>query len=189
MVKITLSVKWVQNKRKELKNDPSKIPVKNLMTKNVEMINSEHTVQQAAKIMEKDDVGSIVAMHDGNPVGIMTERDFVTKIVSQNYPLSAKISDVMTSPVIHIKSEDSVLEASNVMIKNKIRKIPVIDAGKVSGIITATDILRFFRFSTIERLKWTCPLHNNSELVKIELSDGTSRLYCDKCEEFFEFDK
>jgi len=96
---------------------------------------------------------------------------------------------VMTSPVIHIKSEDSVLEASNVMIKNKIRKIPVIDAGKVSGIITATDILRFFRFSTIERLKWTCPLHNNSELVKIELSDGTSRLYCDKCEEFFEFDK
>jgi hypothetical protein len=59
---------------------------------------------------------------------------------------------------------------------------------KVSGIITATDILRFFRFSAHEQIKNTCPLHTNERLVKTEFTDGTFRLYCSKCEGFFELD-
>ena len=159
------------------------------MTKDVEMVHSEHTVQQAAKIMKSDGVGSVVIMKDDEPIGIMTERDFAVKVTADEISPSTKISKVMTSPVIHISPEESVLQASDIMIEKKIRKIPVFNEGKVSGIITATDILRFFRFSTHEEIKNTCPLHIDERLVKTELTDGSHRLYCSKCEEFFELDE
>ncbi len=159
------------------------------MTKDVEMVHSEHTIQQAAKIMEDDGVGSVVIMKNSKPVGIMTERDFAVKVISNEISPSTKISEVMTSPVIHVSPEESVLQVSDIMIEKKIRKIPVFDAGEISGIITATDILRFFRFSTNEQIKGTCPLHTEVDLVKTELTDGTHRLYCYKCEEFFEYNE
>jgi CBS domain-containing protein len=171
-----------------LKNDPSKIPVRNIMTKDVEMISLDHTILDAAKIMHKDNVSSIVAMKNNEPVGIMTERDFISAI-SHHYPPSTKISQVMISPVIHVIPKESALEASNIMVKKKIRKIPIFDAGKIVGIVSATDILRYFRFSLLEQSKNKCPLHTDEELVKIELSDGTHRSYCYKCEEFFKFDE
>ncbi|MGY5149714.1 MAG: CBS domain-containing protein [Candidatus Nitrosopumilus sp. bin_68KS] len=169
--------------------NPVKTLVKDLMTKDVEMVHSEHTIRQAAKIMRNDGVGSVIVMRDNEPVGIMTERDFAVKVTVDEIPPSTKISEVMTSPVIHISAEESVLRASGIMIEKKIRKIPVFDKGKISGIITATDILRFFRFSTNEKIKNTCPLHTDERLVKTELPDGTFRLYCPKCEEFFEIDE
>ncbi|MCV0410428.1 CBS domain-containing protein [Nitrosopumilus sp.] len=169
--------------------DPLRTLVKDLMTHDVEMVHSEHTIQQAAKIMKNDGVGSVIVMKNKEPVGIMTERDFAVKVVVDEISPSTKISEIMTSPVIHISAEASVLQASDIMIEKKIRKIPVFDAGEISGIITATDILRFFRFSTTEQLKNTCPLHTDERLVKTELTDGTFRLYCSKCEEFFEIDE
>jgi len=171
------------------KNNPSKIPVKSLMTRDVEMVHSEHTIQQAAKIMKNDEVGSVVVMKDNKPAGIMTERDFAIKVTVDGMLPSTRISKVMTSPVIHVSPEDSVMYASDIMIEKKIRKIPVFDAGKISGIITATDILRFFRFSATERIKNTCPLHTDTELVKTELEDGTHRTYCPRCESFFDLDE
>jgi signal-transduction protein with cAMP-binding, CBS, and nucleotidyltransferase domain len=158
------------------------------MTKDVEMVHYDHTIQQAAKLMKNDEVGSVVIMKDGNPVGIMTERDFAIKVVANGVSPSTKISEVMTSPVIHTSTEETVLQASDIMIERKIRKIPVFDAGKISGIITATDILRYFRFSDNEEIKNTCPLHPKEVLVKTKLADGTYRRYCSKCEEFFELD-
>ena len=159
------------------------------MTNNVEMVHHEHTVQQAAKIMKNDGVGSVVVMKDGNPIGIMTERDFAIKVVAQGLLPQTKIFDVMTSPVIHISAEETVLQASDIMIEKKIRKIPVFDAGKISGIITATDILHFFRFSDNEEVQNTCLLHTDNRLVKIKLKDGTHRLYCSKCEGFFDIEE
>ena len=168
--------------------DPAKITVKDLMTKDVEMVHHEHTVQQAAKIMRNDSVGSVVVMSDKKPVGIMTERDFATRVVAENLPSTTEIYNAMTSPVIHVSPDDSVLKVSDIMIEKKIRKLPVFDTDKIVGIITATDILRFFRFASYERIKMTCPLHEHEELVKTELADGTYRLYCSKCERFFALD-
>ena len=152
------------------------------------MVHHEHTVQQAAKIMKKDGVGSVVVMKDKMPIGIMTERDFATRVVAENLPCTTEISKVMTLPVIHVSPDETVLRVSDIMIEKKIRKLPVFDDGKILGIITATDILRFFRFASYERIKMTCPLHDREELVKTELSDGTYRLYCSKCERFFALD-
>ena len=137
------------------------------MSKDVEMISSDHTIQDAAKIMHKDNVSSIVAMKNNKPVGIITERDFVA-MISHHYPPSTKISQIMTSPVIHVTPAESIFEASNIMVKKKIRKIPVFDAGKIVGIVSATDILRYFRFSLLEQSNHKCPLHypcSNSNLV------------------------
>ena len=158
------------------------------MTKDVEMVHYDHTIQQAAKIMKNDGVGSVVIMRNKEPVGIMTERDFAIKVAAKGILPSEKISKVMTFPVIHISPEETILNASDIMIKEKIRKIPVFDCGEISGIITATDILRFFRFSSHDQIKNSCPLHTDERLVKTELTDGTFKMYCPKCEEFFEID-
>lgn len=170
--------------------DPNSVKtlVKDLMSHDVEMIHFDHTIQQAAKIMKNDGVGSVVIMKDNTSVGIMTERDFAVKVTVDEIPPSTKISEVMTSPVIHISAEESVLNASDIMIEKKIRKIPVFNAGKIVGIITVTDILRYFRFSTQEQIRNTCPLHTDERLGKIELTDATFRSYCSKCEKFFEID-
>ncbi|HLC24846.1 MAG TPA: CBS domain-containing protein [Nitrosopumilaceae archaeon] len=172
-----------------MNNDPSKTPVKNLMTKDVVMMPAEHTVKDAAKVMDMEGVGSLIIMKNNEPAGIMTERDFATKVVAHECPASTDISKVMTSPVVYMGPEESVLKASEIMLEKKIRKIPIYDSGKILGIITATDLVRFFRFSATQEIKGRCPLHTDEQLVKTELTDGTKRLYCSKCERFFALDE
>jgi CBS domain-containing protein len=172
-----------------LNNDPSKIPVKNLMTKDVAMVEPETTVKEAGIMMDKGKIGSLVIMENDEPIGIITERDFAIKIVAKNLGTETKITKVMSSPVIHILPDESVVNAADIMEKKKIRKIPVFGNGRVTGIITATDLIRFFRFLSIEEIKGRCPLHTDEQLVTTELTDGTKRLYCSKCERFFALDE
>lgn len=177
------------NTEVKLDYDPSKIPVKNLMSKDVVAMPCEHTVKDAAKVMEMEGVGSLVIMENKEPVGIMTERDFAVKAVAKEYPTSTSISKIMSAPVLYMRPEESVLKASEIMLAENIRKIPVYDEGKILGIITATDLIRFFRFSSIEEIKGICPLHTNEKLIQTELSDGTKKMYCAKCERFFSLDE
>jgi CBS domain-containing protein len=172
-----------------LENDPSKIPVKNLMTKDVAMIEPGTTVKEAGIMMDNGKIGSLVIMENDEPIGIITERDFAIKIVAKNLGAETKITKVMSSPVIHILADESVVNAADLMEKKKIRKIPIFQNGRVAGIITATDLVRFFRFSAIEENKGKCPLHTDEKLVKTELEDGTKKMYCSKCEKFFGLDE
>ncbi len=116
--------------------------VKDVIKKNVISIDSSMTVKDAAIMMADANVGCVVITRGNAPIGILTERDFVKRIVSEDRDLSTPLADVMSFPLITIDSGDTVWEAAEIMKKNKIHKAPVEDQGKLVGIITATDLVK-----------------------------------------------
>ncbi|MCS7130423.1 MAG: CBS domain-containing protein [Archaeoglobaceae archaeon] len=121
----------------------SDIPVKEIMTRDVCKANIEENVHSIAKKMMEYGVGSAVIMDGNKPVGIVTEKDLISKVVAKNKtPSSVKVKEVMSSPLITIKPTTSIREAANIMMKRGIRRLPVVnDSGELVGIITDNDIL------------------------------------------------
>ena len=116
--------------------------VKDVMRKTVISIDSEMTVKDAAIMMDDTDVGCVIITKGNAPLGILTERDFVKRIVSNEKSFSTPLADVMSFPLITSKPDDTVWEVAEIMKKNKIHKVPVEDNGKLVGIITASDLVK-----------------------------------------------
>ena len=112
------------------------------MRKTVISIDSAMTVKDAATMMDDTDVGCVIITKGNAPLGILTERDFVKRIVSKEKSFSTPLADVMSFPLITSKPDDTVWEVAEIMKKNKIHKVPVEDNGKLVGIITASDLVR-----------------------------------------------
>ena len=120
----------------------SKIPVKDAMVTRVITITPEKTVAEAAKIMITQNIGGLVVVENKEPVGIITEKDFTKLIASKKDPYQLKIREAMSSPLITVSPETSIMDAAKLMTKSNIRKLPVKQDGKLVGIITAEDIVR-----------------------------------------------
>ena len=118
--------------------------IKDIMNPNVVSLGPNSTLKDASELMNQQKIGSIVIMADNKPVGIITERDFATRVMLKPYSPETKISEVMSSPVIHVSSDQSVSDIIDIMANKDIRKIPVIDNGKILGIVTGTEFLRLF---------------------------------------------
>jgi CBS domain-containing protein len=118
--------------------------VKEIMNPNVVTLSPNATLKEAAEMMSQQKIGSIVIIDKNKPLGILTERDFATKIMLKPYSEDSKVSEVMSSPVIHVSSDQSVADIIDIMANKEIRKVPVIDDGKVVGIVTGTEFLRLF---------------------------------------------
>ncbi len=119
------------------------LPVKEIMTTKVCKASPEDNVQEVAKKMVSFGVGSAVIVENNKPIGIVTEKDLIVKIVAKNLsPASVKVSEIMSKPLITIKPTKSVREAANIMMKNGIRRLPIVNNdGDLIGIITDNDIL------------------------------------------------
>lgn len=101
------------------------------------------TVALAARVMKERARGSLIVVDNGKPVGIITERDLVRRVIAENRSSSAtKIGDIMSEPLISIGPEATVSSAANVMYKNGVRRLPVIEGGRLLGIVTSTDLAR-----------------------------------------------
>lgn len=118
--------------------------IKDIMNPNVVSLGPEASLKEASELMANQKIGSIVIVDADKPVGILTERDFATKILLKPYSAETKVSEVMSSPVIHVSSDQSVADIIDIMANKDIRKVPVIDNGKVLGIVTGTEFLRLF---------------------------------------------
>jgi len=127
--------------------------VKDVMTKNVISIDSSMTVQEAASMMEDANVGSIV-ITDGNiPVGILTERDFVNRVVGKDKAVSTPVSEVMSQPIIVVDPDVTVWDVAEVMRTKGIHKVPVQDGEKLVGIFTATDLVRVCSYGSDSQMR------------------------------------
>jgi len=102
-------------------------------------IGRDQTILEAAKMMEIKKVGSLVVTSGSSPVGILTERDIVRKVIAQEKPLDIHLSLVMSTPLLTIDPEDSITDAAGKMMKHKIRRLPVVRNGELLGIVTTTD--------------------------------------------------
>lgn len=119
-----------------------KISVKDIMTRNVVTVDIKSDVQKLAKKMLTYKVGSVIVTDKSQPVGIVTERDIVKKIVSKNLKAEEiSIKDLMTTPLLTIPSTEDVNEVMQKMVKLEIRRLPVVEKGKLVGLVTDTDLI------------------------------------------------
>jgi len=116
--------------------------VKDLMTKDVLTIDSNKTVIEAAALMSKNDVGDLVVMENNTPVGIVTERDFVRRVLAVGKSTDVRVSEIMSTPLRVIDPEAPIKEAARRMVSKGIRRLVVIKDNKLVGIVTTTDFAK-----------------------------------------------
>ncbi|MBC7110358.1 MAG: CBS domain-containing protein, partial [Archaeoglobi archaeon] len=105
-----------------------RVPVREIMTRNVVSASPETDLVSAAKEMARRRVGSIVVTENGVPVGIVTERDIVTKVVAEGRsPSEVKLKDIMSSPLITVEPNEDIREAAKIMVRKDIRRLPVVE--------------------------------------------------------------
>ncbi|RLE75160.1 MAG: CBS domain-containing protein [Thermoprotei archaeon] len=119
------------------------IQVKDVMTRRIITIESDRTVHEAARKMARARVSTIIVVEGGEPVGIITDSDIIKKVVAKNLrPSSVRVKEIMSSPIIYVTPEADLEEVKDVMVRRKIRRLPVVSDGKLVGIVTVSDIAR-----------------------------------------------
>lgn len=129
--------------------------VKDIMKPDIASIESSKSIKEAAAIMDEKNVGCLIVTQDNNPIGIVTERDFVRRVSSKEKSLASPISEVVSKPLISIDLEETVWEAAQKMKVNNIHKLAVKEKEKVIGIVTTTDLVKI------------CSLGSDSEMRRI----------------------
>jgi len=119
----------------------SSILIQDIMTRALITVNSSTTAFQIAKMMEQGGIGAIIVQENDNPIGIVTDRDFATKIAANNLPFNTPVEKIMSSPLITINHNELISAAAERMVSKKIRKLAVTEDGKIIGIITSTDLV------------------------------------------------
>lgn len=123
----------------------ARIPVVEIMTHTPVTIREDATAHDAAGLMRDKEIGSLVVVEAGKPMGIVTERDLVTKVAaSDTQPSRVLVRDIMSSPVVAVHPDEEVAEAARLMSQRKIRRLPVVQEGKLVGIVTENDIVRIW---------------------------------------------
>ena len=116
--------------------------VRDIMSKDVRVVRSDTTVKEVVATMNKFNIGSIIVVQGDRPVGIITERDILQRIVEPCLaPETLTARHLMTSPVITISETASIEETARLMARKKIKKLPVMNNGKIVGIVSYTDIV------------------------------------------------
>ncbi|MBX3356858.1 MAG: CBS domain-containing protein [Phycisphaeraceae bacterium] len=98
-------------------------------------------VLQAAKVMNQHRIGSLVVAEADKPAGIITERDVLTRVVAMALdPAATPVSAVMTTPVLCCSLESPVSELRGTMRERRIRHVPVVDGGRLIGMVSIGDL-------------------------------------------------
>jgi len=130
--------------------------VNEVMSKNMLTLDKSTSLQEAAEHMKKLNVGCVIVTDSNNPIGIITERDSVTKIAAEGRPLFTEIKEVMSSPLITIDPEETIWEASELMKEKLIHKLPVKENDEIIGIITTTDIVKISSVGSDSEMRRIC---------------------------------
>ena len=116
--------------------------VKDVMIRNVKTANTEDTVLKAAEIMNRYGIGCIIVTENGKPVGIVTERDILKRLVfKRKDPAKTKTIEVMSKPLVTVKPHITITRATRIMIKQNIKKLAVTNAGHLVGVLSLTDLV------------------------------------------------
>ena len=120
--------------------------VRDIMTKQIVMIDHDKSALEAAKTMAEKGISSVFVVKDGQPVGIVSERDFIKKICAKELQIAqVKIGDIMSKILTTADPETPIEVAVQRMVNHKIRRLPIMDGGKLVGIITVTDLAKHLR--------------------------------------------
>ncbi len=141
------------------------LPISQFITKELATIGRDETVAAGAKMMVRKGVGSLIVVDNGEPVGIITERDVLNKVVAVDRdPATTKISSVMSSPIRKIEHSAKVGDAIAEMVKYGIRRLAVVRDGKIVGLVTQRSVVSAGR--------------SQVPLPELETSEGLRCPYC-----------
>ena len=102
------------------------------------------TVREAVREMNEKGVGALLVLVDDGPVGILSERDVLRRVVDEGRdPQNATVSDVMTSDVLVVQPTTPIEQVMATMTERRVRHLPVMDEGKVVGLVSIGDVTRW----------------------------------------------
>ena len=164
------------------------------MTVGVFTLPADKKVVDAARLLKKTSIGSIIVMQKGKAKGIITERDIVYKVIANGRnPRTTKLGSVMSRPLKVIKASDRVESAASALRANKIKRLPVVDKkGKLVGIVTEGDLLRVYPgmmdvISEMQEIRKSKPNEFYTGLCDVcgcfseELRRDEGKLKCEEC--------
>lgn len=115
--------------------------IREIMTTDVTTADLNSTLEEIATIMRHEDVGVVPILDDGELAGIVTDRDIVVRCVAEGRdPGECCAEDILTEGLVTVSPDDSVDEAADVMSRNQIRRLPVLEDGRLVGVVSLGDI-------------------------------------------------
>ena len=114
--------------------------VMDVMSTGIDFCTPLDNVYEVAVKMKKDDVGIIPILEDGKLVGVITDRDIVLDGTAEKKPGSTKVTDIMTTKLVTVTPETSCEEAARLMAKEQIRRLPVVEDGRLVGMLSLGDL-------------------------------------------------
>src|SRR5215203_6638784 len=155
-------------------------PVRNIMTKEVVTIDISRGAAEAARLMTDKHISSVIVVDKEEPIGIITERDFVKKICSRELEISkVNVGEIMSRILTFAGPDTSIDVAIQRMLNHNIRRLPILSEGKVIGIITVTDLAKHLRTELL--LQATLTNSKPEDCISDSASDNTA---ADMCKDF-----
>ena len=128
----------------EQREDALPLKVRDVMVREVITVDEDSTVKEAVDVMNEFQIGSLIVLEKGRARGIVTERDFLRRVIAgAKDVMNTKVKEIMTTPLVVVEPSTDLEEAVKLMFQSKIKKLAVVDANKLVGIVTLTDIARF----------------------------------------------
>jgi CBS domain-containing protein len=139
---------WVQSEVRPGKQDeairrrsPVAKTVRDAMTAAVRAASPTDSLADAAQLMKQEDVGSLPVVEGGRLIGIVTDRDIVVRAIAERVdPQSVRVAEVASHEVVTVESEQDLDEALNLMARHRVRRLPVVQEGKLVGVLAQADI-------------------------------------------------
>jgi CBS domain-containing protein len=114
-----------------------------LMTQPVLRIDEDSTIQKAMEIMSKERVGALLVMREGKDVGIVTEKDIISKIVARKDDWEeAGVKDFMSIPIVTVDKDMDIEDAVKIMVEHGVRRVLVTDKREIVGIFSTGDVTK-----------------------------------------------
>jgi CBS domain-containing protein len=137
--------------------------VKDFMSEDVPTVDEGVSVTEAAKTMSESGQGFLIVLTAGRPTGIVTENDFVNKVLARELdPKTVQIAEIMSAPLISVDPDEDLLKVSEKMTEHDIRRLPVLKDGIIYGVICSKDIAEHCSMvvdqSIKDLIKWTSML-------------------------------
>jgi CBS domain-containing protein len=118
------------------------IKIEDWMTKPVKSVDKDMNLRKAIKIMDENNIGVLPVTKDDKPIGVITERDILRRVVAKDLNIDEKkVEDIMTKNPVTIEADSSILEATRLMSENNFRRLLVVKKSKLVGIVTAKDVI------------------------------------------------
>ena len=160
------------------------IPVEDVMSSPVTIVFEDDSVEHVAQLIAELNIGSVVVTNrTENPVGLITERDIVARVTAKNLlPSEIKAKEVMSSPLRTIEPDMDIKEAAKMMKKHSIRRLIVMDKGRMAGIISSRDIVAI----TPALIEIIIEKARINQEIPLETEVSSAAGYCDRCGQWYD---